>query len=85
MVGIERNKDPDLSPKEFNTSHMILIDDRKFGRTAKIPLYYDTETGSYLEPPEGFLESNCPTLQEWEDWPKDEPFEDDQPEDGKPF
>lgn len=66
LIGIERNKDPELSQKEINTSHMVLLDDRKHGRTGKIPMFYDVDTGDYVEPPEGFLEDDsCQTLQEW--------------------
>lgn len=65
MVGIERNKDPELSPKERNTSYFVILDDRKHGRAGKIPVFYDVDTGDYLEPPEGFLNSECQTLREW--------------------
>lgn len=65
MVGIERNKDPDLTPKERNTSYFVILDDRKHGRSGKFPVFYDIDTGDYLEPPEGFLESECQTLKEW--------------------
>ena len=65
MVGIERNKDPELSPKERNTSYFVILDDRKHGRAGKFPVFYDVDTGDYLEPPEGFLESDCQTLREW--------------------
>lgn len=65
MVGIERNKDPELSPKERNTSYFVILDDRKHGRAGKFAVFYDVDTGDYLEPPEGFLESDCQTLREW--------------------
>lgn len=74
MVGIERNKDPDLTPKERNTSYFVLLDDRKHGRSGKFPVFYDIDTGDYLEPPEGFLESECQTLREWYNiHPEDDP------------
>ena len=65
MVGIQRNKDPELSIKERNTSYFVILDDRKHGRSGKFPVFYDTDTGDYLEPPEGFLESEYQTLKEW--------------------
>lgn len=65
MIGIERNKDPELTPKERNTSHFVILDDRKHGRSGKFPVFYDVDTGDYLEPPEGFLESEYQTLKEW--------------------
>jgi len=65
MVGIERNKDPELPKKQRNTSWFVLLDDRKHGRAGKFPVFYDTDTGDYLEPPEGFLDSSFETLKEW--------------------
>lgn len=65
MVGIERNKDPELTPKERNTSYFVILDDRKHGRAGKFAVFYDVDTGDYLEPPEGFLESEYQTLKEW--------------------
>lgn len=74
MVGIERNKDPELTPKERNTSYFVILDDRKHGRSGKFPVFYDVDTGDYLEPPEGFLESEYQTLREWYNThPKDDP------------
>ncbi len=65
MWGIERNKDPDLDPKERNTSTIVLLEDRKYGRSGYFKVYYDQETGDYLEPPEGFLESNIERVSEY--------------------
>ncbi|URC22334.1 ATP-dependent helicase [Serratia phage vB_SmaM-ChuuTotoro] len=65
MIGIERSKDPELSLKQRNTSHFVILDDRKHGRSGKFPVFYDIDTGDYLEPPEGFLESQYETLREW--------------------
>lgn len=78
MIGIERNKDPELTPKERNTSYFVLLDDRKHGRSGKFPVFYDIDTGDYLEPPEGFLESECQTLREWyNQHPEDDPTKGD--------
>jgi len=65
MWGIERNKDPDIDPKERNTSTIVLLEDRKYGRSGYFKVYYDQETGDYLEPPEGFLESNVERISEY--------------------
>lgn len=47
--GIERNKDPELSPEERNTSQFVLLGDRSFGNSCKFPVHYSQETGTYLE------------------------------------
>jgi len=65
MWGIERNKDPDLPSKEINTSTFVLLEDRKYGRSGYFKVFYDTTTGDYLEPPEGFLESSVDSLEEY--------------------
>lgn len=49
MLGIERNKDPDQSDDEINTSKFVLLEDRNFGNTAKFPVFYDKIDQSYLE------------------------------------
>ena len=66
MWGIERNKDPDLTPKERSTSNIVLLEDRKYGRSGYFKVFYNTKTGDYLEPSEGFLDSGIETLEEWE-------------------
>ena len=50
MLGIERNKDPDLTEDERNTSSFVLLEDRTFGTTARFPVFYSIKDGSYLEP-----------------------------------
>ena len=65
MWGIERNKDPDLPVKDRNTSTIVLLEDRKYGRSGYFKVYYDPDTGDYLEPPEGFLESSCERISEF--------------------
>lgn len=65
MVGIERNKDTSLTQKERNTSTFVILDDRKHGRNGSFKVFYDVDTGDYLEPPEGFLESEAQTIEEW--------------------
>lgn len=65
MWGIERNKDPDITSKERNTSTIVLLEDRKYGRSGYFKVYYDQDTGEYLEPPEGFLESAAERISEY--------------------
>lgn len=65
MWGIERNKDPDLPEKARNTSTIVLLEDRKYGRSGYFKVYYDPNTGDYIEPPEGFLDSSTDNLIDW--------------------
>lgn len=65
MWGIERDKNPDLPEKVRNTSTFVLLEDRKYGRSGYFKVYYDPNTGDYVEPPEGFLESSVENLADW--------------------
>lgn len=56
LFGIERNKDPELSSDERNTSWMVLLKDREFGRVGRFPIFYNEDTDQYLEPPEGWAD-----------------------------
>ncbi len=76
MFGLEGNKSPDECERVQNTRWLKILDDRKYGRTAKIPLFYDVDTGDFVEPPEGFLDQDnddpdtAQTLIEWSAlWP----------------
>lgn len=51
MLGIERNKDPELDPDERNTSTFVLLEDRAFGNSKKFKVRYNVENGDYLELP----------------------------------
>lgn len=50
MLGIERNKSPELPEDERNTSTFVLLEDRAFGQTGRFPVFYNNNTGDYLEP-----------------------------------
>ncbi|MFA7222778.1 MAG: Hint domain-containing homing endonuclease [Bacilli bacterium] len=50
MLGIERNKDPELSEEEQNTSTFVLLEDRNFGNSISFPVYYNKIDQSYREP-----------------------------------
>lgn len=54
MLGIQRNKDPDLDEVERNTSEFVLLENREFGIYTKFPVYWDRKTGDYLEPKQEF-------------------------------
>ena len=49
FIGIERNKDPELSEEERNTSTFVLLEDRMFGNSDSFQVYYNPHTGDYLE------------------------------------
>lgn len=49
IIGIERNKDPELNEIERNRSTFVLLCDRVHGNVGQFPVYYDKETGAYLE------------------------------------
>lgn len=49
MIGIEGNKDPDLSPEERNVRTLEILEDREFGVTGRFSLYWDGKTGLFNE------------------------------------
>lgn len=46
MWGLEGNKDPDLPIEQRNTRDLVLLEDRLFGESCRIKLYYDGATGT---------------------------------------
>jgi len=51
MLGLEGNKDPDLPEEERNTRRLVVLEDRAFGATGYVNLYFDINTGIYHEIP----------------------------------
>ena len=49
MLGLEGNKDPDLTVEERNMRRLIILEDRAYGSTGYVSLYYDEKTGLYHE------------------------------------
>ena len=49
MLGLEGDKDPDLDEDERNMRRLVLLEDREFGATGYIPLWFDKNTGCYHE------------------------------------
>lgn len=49
IIGLERNKDPDLPEYERNTTTVVLLKDREFGNVGKFRVFYDKETGDLKE------------------------------------
>jgi len=52
MLGLEGNKDPDLSPEEQKMRRLVILEDRAFGSSGAVSLYFDENTGLYHELPE---------------------------------
>lgn len=49
MIGLEGNKDPELSDEERNIRHIKLLEDREFGETGTFPIYWNRETTLFKE------------------------------------
>lgn len=49
MWGLQGNKDPDLPETERNMRTLVLLEDRNFGESCKIPLFYNKNTGCLNE------------------------------------
>tara|TARA_R110002020_G_scaffold287099_1_gene502557 strand:+ start:9966 stop:11636 length:1671 start_codon:yes stop_codon:yes gene_type:complete len=49
MLGLEGNKDPELSQAERNCRQIVLLEDREFGQVGKTNLFWDSKTGAFNE------------------------------------
>ena len=49
MLGLQGNKDPELTPEERNMRDLVLLEDREFGQSGKFPLYWDSKTSLFNE------------------------------------
>lgn len=49
MIGLEGNKDPDLPINARNKRVLSILEDREFGVSARIPIYWDAHTSLYQE------------------------------------
>lgn len=49
MLGIEGNRDPNLTKEEKNLRTLVLLEDREFGETGRFLLYWDDSTGLFNE------------------------------------
>lgn len=49
MLGLEGNRDPNLSPEERNMRTLVLLEDREFGEVGRFKLYWDNRTGLFNE------------------------------------
>jgi twinkle protein len=49
MWGLQGDKSPDLTPEERNLRQLVLLEDRNYGQTGKLDLYWDSQTGLFEE------------------------------------
>ena len=49
MLGLEGNKDPDLELEQRNTRKLIVLEDRMFGASGFVPLYWNYQSGLFTE------------------------------------
>ncbi len=49
MIGLEGNKDPALPNEERNIRNLVLLEDREFGATGEVGLYWHDRTGLFNE------------------------------------
>jgi twinkle protein len=49
MLGLMGNKDPDLPEEERNTREIVILEDRVWGNSEKYQLFYNRDTGQFLE------------------------------------
>lgn len=49
MLGLEGNRDPNLSPEERNLRTLVLLEDREYGEVGRFKLYWDKNTGLFRE------------------------------------
>lgn len=48
-IGMEGNKDPELTPEERNMRKLVLLADREFGESGEVNLYWDANTSLFNE------------------------------------
>ncbi len=49
MVGMEGNKDPDMTVEQRNMRSLVMLEDREFGSSGRVDLYWDNRTGLFNE------------------------------------
>jgi twinkle protein len=49
MIGIEGDKDPDLSDNERNLRDLVLLEDREFGSSGRVGLFWNPLTAQFTE------------------------------------
>jgi twinkle protein len=49
MIGLEGNKDPDLPIEQRNMRRLVVLEDREFGNTGVVNLYWNYKNGQFSE------------------------------------
>ena len=49
MIGLEGNKDPNVEPEARNIRWLNILEDREFGNSARVPLYWNRNTTLFKE------------------------------------
>ncbi len=49
MLGLEGNKDPDIDEEQRNIRMLKILEDRQFGASIKVPIYWNKDTGRFTE------------------------------------
>ena len=49
MIGLEGNKDNELTVEERNRRDIVVLEDREFGNVGRVPLFWDMNTGAFNE------------------------------------
>jgi twinkle protein len=49
MLGLEGNRDSNLTPEERNMRTLVLLEDREFGEVGRYKLYWNKDTGLFHE------------------------------------
>lgn len=49
MLGLEGNKDPDLDEDQRNVRVLKVLEDREFGASVKVPLFWNKDNGRFTE------------------------------------
>ena len=49
MLGLEANKDEDLSEEIRNTRRIKLLEDRQWGSTGSVQIYWNHQTTKFVE------------------------------------
>lgn len=49
LIGMEGNKDPDLSPEERNLRSLVVLENRATGTSGRVKLFWNAATGNFVQ------------------------------------